>query len=133
MDLMNLKPTSDIVEVLLVHPTTLDSLTNEDGSEMSITIHAPHTKEYKAVMHEQTNRRIAKAQKRKGTSQLSAADLEADVIELLARATISWDLTYGKKKPKATKELCTEVYTELFWIKDQIEEAMTDSTDFTKA
>jgi hypothetical protein len=32
MDLMDLKPTSDTVDVLLKHPTTFEPLTNEDGS-----------------------------------------------------------------------------------------------------
>ena len=132
MDLMNLKPTSDTVEVLLVHPSSLESLTNQDGSEMSITVFAPHTKEYKAVMHEHTNKRIAKASKRKATN-FSAEELEADTIDLLVRTTTAWDITYDGKKPKLTPELCKEVYTQLFWIKDQIEEAIADSVDFTKA
>ncbi len=133
MDLINLKPTSETVEVLLVHPSSLESLTNADGSEMSITVYAPHTKEYKAVAHEHTNRRISKASKKRGTSSFSAEDLEKEVIDLLSRTTKSWDITYSGKKPKMTVELCKEVYTELFWIKDQIDEAVSDSIDFTKA
>ena len=132
MDLMNLKPTSDTVEVLLVHPSTLESLTNQDGSEMSITVYAPHTKEYKAVMHEHTNKRIAKASKRKATN-FSAEELESATIDLLVRTTAAWDITYDGKKPKLTPALCKEVYTNLFWIKDQIEEAVADSVDVTKA
>jgi hypothetical protein len=99
---------------------------------MSITVYAPHTKEYKAVMHEHTNKRIAKASKRKATN-FSAEELEADTIDLLVRTTTAWDITYDGKKPKLTPALCKEVYTNLFWIKDQIEEAVADSVDFTKA
>ena len=34
MDLMNLKPTSDIVEVTLKHPNTGAILTNDDKTDM---------------------------------------------------------------------------------------------------
>ena len=84
------------------------------------------------MLHEHTNKRIAKASKRKA-SNFSAEELEADTINLLVRTTKDWDITYDGKKPKLTPELCTVVYTELFWIRDQIEEAIADSVDFTKA
>ena len=51
MDLKNLTPTSDTVDVTIVHPTTLEPLTNDDKSEMTITMYAPHSKEYKAAVH----------------------------------------------------------------------------------
>ncbi len=58
MDLMNLKPTSDTVEVKLVHPNTGDQLKNDDKTDMTITVYASHSKEYKSAMHEQTNKRL---------------------------------------------------------------------------
>jgi len=41
MDLKNLTPTSDTIEVILVHPNTLEPLMNEGTKkrEMSITLH----------------------------------------------------------------------------------------------
>ncbi len=61
MDLKNLTPTSDTIEVILVHPNTLEPLMNEGTKkrEMSITLHAPHSKEYKKLVHEQTDKRLA--------------------------------------------------------------------------
>jgi len=44
MDLMNLKPTSDTVEVKLVHPNTGDQLKNDDKTDMTITVYASHSK-----------------------------------------------------------------------------------------
>ena len=121
MDLANLKPKSEVTEILLKHPNTLEPLPNEDGSEMSVTVALPHSKKYKSAMHDQTNRRIATTQK-KGGRTYTAEDLEKDSIELLAKITESWDITYNN-----------EVYSEIFWLRDQIEEALTESLDFTKA
>lgn len=133
MDLKNLTPTSDTIEVILVHPNTLEPLMNEGSdSEMSITLHAPHSPEYKKLVHEQTDKRLAQMQKSK-KMQLSAADLEKSSIDILAKATKEWDITYDGESPKLTVVKAREIYADCFWIKDQLEEAINDTLDFTQA
>ena len=70
--------------------------------------------------------------KGKSTS-VSASDIEKDAIDLLAKITKSWDITYGGEKPKLTLSKAKEVYSEVFWLRNQVEEALLDSVDFTKA
>ena len=132
MDLMNLKPTSDTVEVTLVHPNTGDTLKNDDKSDMTITIYASHSKEYKAAMHEQTNKRLKVMQSGK-KQEITAQDMEEAGLTLLSKVTADWNITYGGEKPKLTVAKAKDLYNEVFWIKDQIEEALADSLDFTKA
>jgi hypothetical protein len=134
MDLKNLTPTSDTIEVILVHPNTLEPLMNEGTKkrEMSITLHAPHSKEYKKLVHEQTDKRLAQMQKSKKV-QISAADLERSSIDVLAKATKEWDITYDGESPKLSVAKAKEIYTEYFWIKDQLEEAINETLDFTQA
>jgi hypothetical protein len=131
MDLKDLKPKSDTVEVEIVHPNTLEPLKNEDESTMTITMYAPHSKEYKAVIHEQTNKRLKQSQKNK-RMELTAEDLERAGLELLAKATKSWNITFGGKQPKYSIDAAIDIYDEVFWIRDQIEEAINESLDFTK-
>lgn len=131
MDLMDLKPKSDIIEVTIKHPNTLEPLTNEDGSEMTVTLHAQHSKEYRGVMHEQQDRRIKLMQKKGATTNYSAADIERDAIDLLSKCTKEWNITYGGETPKLTAAKAKEVYTEVFWLRSQVEEALTESLDFT--
>ena len=127
---MNLKPTSDVVEVTLTHPSTSEVLKNEDGTAMTITMYASHSKEYKIIVHEQTNKRLKLAQSKVKTDITSELIEEAS-LDLLSSATKSWNITYGKKTPELTRGLAKEIYQEVFWIKDQIEEAVADSLDFT--
>jgi DNA replication protein DnaC len=101
-------------------------------NEMSITLYAPHSKEYKKLVHEQTDKRLASMQKSKKI-QISAADLEKSSIDILAKATKEWDITYDGESPKLTVPKAREIYTEYFWIKDQLEEAINDTLDFTQA
>lgn len=132
MDLIDLKPVSNTVEVTLKHPNTGKNLKNDDKSPMTITLYASHSKEYKAVMHEQTNKRLKAMQKGK-SQDITAQDMEEATLSMLSNITYSWDITYGKEKPKLSVDKAKQLYDEVFWIKDQIEEALADSLDFTKA
>jgi len=132
MDLKDLTPSSDTVDVTIVHPTTFDTLNNDDDTPMVITVYAPHSKEYKAAVHEQTNKRLKQAQSKKKVD-ITAEDLEEATLELLAKTTKGWKITYGGSKPKFSTLKAKEIYTEVFWIRDQIEEAIANSLNFTKA
>lgn len=82
-------------------------------------------------MHEQQDRRIKLMQKKGATTNYSAADIERDAIELLSKCTKEWNITYGGETPKLTPAKAKEIYTEVFWLRSQVEEAMGDSLDFT--
>jgi len=140
MDLKDLTPSSDTVEVAVVHPATLEPLANEDGSPMTITMYAPHSKKYKAAIHEQTNKRLKKAQSKNGfdftAEELEEATLDllakTTTLDLLAKTTKEWSITFGGEQPKLTLSKAKEIYSEVFWIKDQIEGAVSNSLDFMK-
>ena len=51
MDLKDLTPNLDDIVVEIKHPATGDVLKNDDGTNMTITILAPHSKEYKKAQH----------------------------------------------------------------------------------
>jgi len=132
MDLKDLTPKSDTIDVILVHPNTGEELTNPDGSNMTICMYATHSPEYKKVMHSQTNKRIKAATKGDDLT-MTSEDLESSTLDVLANTTKSWDITFSGEKPELTVKKAKEIYTEVFWIKVQLDEAVTNSLDFTKA
>ena len=132
MDLKDFTPKSDEVEVVVKHPVNGEPLTNKDGSDMVIVLHAPHSKAYKEAMYEQTNKRL-KAAQGSGSIDLTAQDLEQASLELLSKVTKSWNITYDDKQPKLTVAKAKDIYDELFWLKPQLEEALNSFEVFTKA
>lgn len=132
MDLKDLTPKSDDIVVTIKHPGTSKPLTNDDGSEMTITVHAPHSKEYKKVIHEVTNKRLKKMQS-KSDKTVTAEEIEDAALETLSKTTKEWNITYGGETPKLTVTKAKEVYEDVFWIKAQIEDAVESSLDFMKA
>ena len=132
MDLMDLKPTSNTVEVKLKHPNTGVVLKNNDKTDMTIVVYASYSKEYKELIHEQTNKRLKAMQSSKST-EVTAQDMEKATLDMLSKITSEWNITYNKEQPKLSIVKAKQLYDEVFWIKDQIEEALADSLDFTKA
>ena len=132
MDLLDLTPKSDDIVVTIKHPATGDVLKNDDKSDMTITVYAPHSKEYKKVLHEMTNKRLEKMQA-KGNNKIKAEEIEEATLETLAKTTKEWNITYGGEVPKLSVAKAKEIYDSVFWIKAQIEEAVEDSLAFMKA
>tara|TARA_B110000858_G_scaffold60708_1_gene70583 strand:- start:86 stop:484 length:399 start_codon:yes stop_codon:yes gene_type:complete len=131
MDLKDLTPNLDDVIVTIKHPTTGDVLKNDDGTDMTITVLAPHSKEYKKAQHEQISKRLKKAQKSK-SQDVDYSDIEEATLEVLAKVTKAWNITFGGEKPELTVAIAKSIYDEVFWIKNQIEEEVSDSLDFMK-
>jgi len=128
-DLLDLAPKTDEIVVTIKHPVSKEPLKNEDGSEMSITIYAPYSKEYKKVAYEIANKRLKNAQS-KGKKDFSMEDFEEASLESLAKTTKEWNITYGGEQPKLSVDKAKEVYDKVFWIKAQIDEALENSLSF---
>lgn len=130
MDLSNIVPQSDEIEVTLKYPGTQNVLENDDGTPMTITLYAPHTKEYKAVVYEQANKRI-----KEGKQEFSIEAWEESSTDLLIKITKDWNITFGGSKPKLTEKKAKEVYASKagFWIAEQLQEGINSFETFTQA
>ena len=130
-DLFQMIPTDDTIVVQLKHPITEEVLTKDDGKEMTITVYAPHASAYKAVIHEQTNKRIQRAAKGKKTT-FTAEELENTTLELLAKTTKDWNIQLNGKSPKFSVSEAIDLYSKLPWLKQQVLEAQEDYSAFLK-
>ena len=131
MDLNNLIPTDDTITVEIKHPITDEVLLKDDKQPMTITVYAPHSGQYKAVLHEQTNKRIQKASKGKRVT-FTAEELENVTLELLAKTTKDWNIQLNGKSPKFSVTEAVDLYSKLPWLKQQALEAQEDYSAFLK-
>ena len=131
MDLKDLTPNLDDLVVSVVHPVTDEPLTNDDGTVMTITVLSPYSKAYKKLQHEQISKRLKKAQKSK-SEDIDYSDIEEATLEVLSKATKSWNITFGGEKPVLTAAKAKTMYEEVFWLKNLLEEEVTDSMAFMK-
>ena len=130
MDLMNIGKTKETTDVTLYNPINSEILLNEDGSEMTITVHGPYSKKYKSIAHAQQNRRLQKAQRTGGKLNLSAEEIEAAALDLLIKCVDGWNITLGGEQPDCTEAKVREVFTELPWVREQVDSALGDAQAF---
>jgi hypothetical protein len=130
MDLSDLIPKNDTATFEIKHPLSGEVMVKDDGKPMTITVYLPNSKEYRAVIHAQTNARIQRSQKNKGL--YTSEEIEESTLDLLAKTTKGWDIQLDKKEPAFTPEFAKEVFDKLPWVKAQVLQAQEDYDSFFK-
>lgn len=114
-------------DVKIYHPGTLADL------GITITVLGKDSDEFLKVSRKQQKKRIDRLQKGgfRGISGLSAEETEKDGIELLASCTMGWIgvVLEGEDLP-FSHENAVEVYTRFPWIKEQVDTAIGDRSNF---
>lgn len=130
MDLMNIGTTKETTDVVLYNPVNSEILINDDNSEMTITVHGPYSSKYKAISHNQQNRRLMKAQRTGGKLNLTAEEIEASALDLLVKCVDGWNITLGGETPDCTEAKVREVFEALPWVREQVDAALGDAQAF---
>lgn len=130
MGLNDIGKVKETTDVELLHPATGETLTNEDGSVMTITVHGPYSSTYKAISHAQQNKRLMKAQRTGGKLNLTAEEIEASSLDLLIKCTAGWNITLDKKPEEFSQDKARKVYTEMPWVREQVDAIFADTRAF---
>ena len=130
MGLNDIGKVKETTDVELVHPATGETLLNEDGTAMTITVHGPYSSTYKAVSHAQQNKRLMKAQRTGGKLNLSAEEIEASSLDLLVKCTEAWNLTLDEKPEDFSQDKARQVYLEHPWVREQVDAVFGDTRAF---
>ena len=118
--------------VTLYHPTTDEPLMDEQGNTMWIEVYGQDSKHYKQVQHNQTNRRLQKAQRTNSRAMVTAEQQESMGLELLAKCTKKWHIILGGEEPECTEDKARELYQNYPWVRDQVDAFMHDRKSFLK-
>ena len=127
---MNIGTTKETTDVTLYNPVNSEIMTNEDSSEMTITVHGPYSKKYKTISHAQQNRRLMKAQRTGGKLNLTAEEIEASALDLLVKCVSGWNITLSGEQPDCTEAKVREVFDALPLVREQVDAALGDAQAF---
>lgn len=122
----------DFGRVTLYHPTTDEPLVDGQGNVMWVEVYGQDSKHYKQVQHNQTNRRLQKAQRSGGRASVTAEQQEAMAHDLLAKCTKDWHIILDDQAPECTEEQVREIYQNYPWVRDQVDAFMHDRKAFLK-
>ena len=130
MGLNDIGKVKETTDVELVHPATGETLLNDDGTPMTITVHGPYSSVYKSISHNQQNKRLMKAQRTGGKLNLTAEEIEASSLELLVKCTEGWSLTLDKEPEDFSQDKVRQVYTDHPWVREQVDAVFGDTRAF---
>jgi hypothetical protein len=117
----------------IVDPRDEETILTDDATKepITITVIGRDSKLYQEQQHKavdkRINRRIAKGKKEK----LSSAELEDDTLETLVKCTRAWShIAYGGKELECTPENVRMIYTNVPWLREQVNEFIGDRANF---
>lgn len=105
----------------VLHPVTLQPM----GAKIFLA--GFDSQRYRTAQNKMLNARMAL----KGGRRITAEEVDAQHINLLAAVTISWEgLEWNGEKLECTPENAKMLYSELPWLRDQASEFITDRANF---
>lgn len=120
MDISNITASSSSVTIR--NPGTAEPI------GLTITLRPASSPEVKQVKRRITNDAL------KSRGKITAEKVESNNFDVLVAATEGWtwegDTTWNGEKPEATAENVRKVYKQAPWIKEQVDEALSDDAAF---
>lgn len=130
MDLAQLDMTSmaDIgAEMPVIHPATLEPL-KYNGHPVIIKLYGQDSTAFREEMQNRAKIQLARRQK------IDVEKLTSDAADLLAACTIGWvGLTEGGQEIEFSRENAKRIYTKYGWLRQQVDEFVSDRANFFKA
>lgn len=125
--------------IKLYHPATGDILetSEKEPKEMTISLFASHTKEYKAA-----SRKLAKVMKKKfghvkmhDLTEDQMNDIDSETADFLADITEDFHLYMNGELVKFSKAEALKIYSDeqYYWIRDQVQDGLKDARNFMMA
>lgn len=125
MNLYDRTPKSDTITITLKDPETQEVFKNADDTPMTITLWAPHTREYKAALYDIRSG---------ATEEVKGKELLDSMTEVYATVTKEWNITLeGDQKAKFSYKKALEAYKKVYWIEEQIQSNLSEYEAFTPA
>lgn len=122
----------------LNHPTT------GTGLGIYVTVLGKHSTVFRDIVRERVNKRVHKesmaARRGKHLDPRTAEEVEREALELLVACTLGWDsgeddptLTFKGEKLPFNAANALNVYSELLWVREQVDNAIGDLENFISA
>lgn len=120
--------------MVIVHPVSRQPLRDAEGKEAFIELYSGDSEVARKHGRVVTQRRI----NMRGRGKLTAQELEAEHVELLAALTVGWylvDLAGAAMNVEFSSENARDLYglPALSWVREQVDDFTGDRGNFSKA
>lgn len=132
MDLSNLKvdPKNQVATLELKHPITFETLEDEDGNKVTITLNGPDSDAVRRAEREWADKRLKEGIRRKKVN-VTTAQIEEQAINVDVAATVDWSgIEVDGDEFEYSPENARVLYKKFPWIREQVEEFFNDRSNF---
>lgn len=129
MDISQLDGSEATYKMPLLHPSTEEQLLDDSGEPMWIELYGIDSDAYAKSEREFINKRMNKMMKGKQSGETA---LEQGIRRLVS-CTADLNVQLGGQKVENTASEITKLYEGFRWIRDQVEEAVYERSNFFKS
>lgn len=126
---LSVDPDNQQAVLPLLHPNTFAPLIDEKGKEVTITLHGPDSTPVKKARRKIQDKNLSQSAKKRKLS-LSSEQLELQSLEILVAATASWNNLSYEGDEKCSPENVRKVYENVPWIREQVDEFISERSHF---
>lgn len=136
MDLSNsnfdLTASADVPQKLtLLDPRTGEDVLSKDGTPVTLTLLGRDSTVAKKEGKRRSQEMINKSLRGGGGKKLSVDEAQEGAISLLAKLTVGWEgISDGGQPFVHTYENAVSLYTKFVWIREQVDEFISDRQNF---
>jgi len=131
MDLSKLVITTEPVRLVLLHPSTRQPITDDDGNESALLVVGMDSDRYLEVERKLNNRKLRQLQTQ-NKLRLTAEEVEAENLEKLAAAIVGIENIVFNGKPLEYGEKAVAQLLSMAWLREQVEAFISDRAHFIK-
>jgi len=111
----------------LLHPVSRQPLRDGEGREVTLILAGQDSEAFRKAQRAATNKRLSA----KGRTKLTAEELEAEAIELLARCTLGWTgIAFDGRPLDHSAANAVRLYERLPWVREQADEFIADRANY---
>lgn len=114
----------------LLNPQTYSTLTDDEGNVATITLYGPDSTQLKSAQRSFMDKALKNGTRRKKLN-MSAEQIEAQSLDILVAATADWEnIAFGDEELDCTPANVRKVYTQVPFIREQVEEFINERSNF---
>lgn len=132
MDLSTLSvdPDNQTAELEIVHPSTFEPISDDDGNVLTLTLYGPDSNALKAVQDEFQAKAFKDGVKRRKMS-INPKQIKAQAMAYTVAAVADWKhISFEGKELECTPKNVRMVFEKLPWLKEQVDEFISERSNF---
>ena len=112
-------------------PRTGDPLLDDDSNAITITVAGSDSKAYRTYSRKIQNRRLKNLKPGQRKIDLDSESMEVEQLELMSKCTLAWSgVAWNGALLECNYANALMLFTELGWLRDQVDIFITDRANF---